>query len=197
MIGALPETLTVCGVDYPIRSDYRNVLQIFEAFSDPDLTQDEKWTVAIYLIFECFSCSDDVDEAVDGGFSLDEAVEQIGWFISAGQRLGKKEELPTYDWEQDEQMIFSEVNKVAGEETRELPYLHWWTFLGYFNGIGEGNFSFIVGIRSKLNKHKKLEKHEREFLNENKELVKLQKRMTKEEIEEEAQRKALLDEVLG
>ncbi len=35
-----------------------------------------------------------------------------------------------------------------------------------------------------------------EFLNSNKELVKLQKRKTKEELEEEAERKAILDEVL-
>ncbi len=197
MIGALPETLTVAGVDYAVCTDYRNVLQVFEAFSDPELTQEEKWIVATYLLFEAFSCADDVLEAAESGFDLKEAVEQIGWFISAGQRLGKKEELPTYDWNQDEQMIFSAVNKVAGKETRELPYLHWWTFLGYFNEIGGGNFSFIVGIRSKLNKHKKLEKHEREFLNNNREVVKLQKRKTKEELEEEAERKALLDEVLG
>ncbi len=197
MIGALPETLTVGGVDYPIRSDYRNVLYVFEAFSDPELTQEEKWIVAIYLLFEPFTCDDDVLETVENGFNVDEAVKQIIWFISAGKESGDKKEFPVYDWEQDEQMIFSEVNKVAGKETREEEYLHWWTFLGYFNGIGEGNFSFIVGIRSKLNNHKKLEKHEREFLNKNKKLVELQKRMTKEELEEEAERKALLDEVLG
>ena len=47
MIGALPETLTVGGEEYPIRTDYRNVLQVFEAFQDPELTQEEKWIVVI------------------------------------------------------------------------------------------------------------------------------------------------------
>jgi len=197
MIGALPETLTVEGVDYKIRPDYRDVLQVFEAFSDPELTQEEKWIVAMYLIFECFSCADDVIEAIENGFNVSEAMKQMSWFISAGAPEKDIVELPVYSWIQDEQMIFSEVNKVAGKETRELPYLHWWTFLGYFNGIGEGTFSFIVSIRDKLNKGKKLEKHEREFLNRNKELVKLHKRKTKEELEQEAERKALLDEVLG
>ncbi len=197
MIGALPETLTVGGVDYPIRSDYRNVLQVFEALNDPDLTQSEKGIVMVYLLFDDFSCDDDVLAAVENGFDIAEAYRQISWFISAGRPEKETLEKSVYNWEQDEQMIFSAVNKVAGRETRELPYLHWWTFLGYFNEIGEGNFSFIVGIRDKLNNHKKLEKHEREFLNKNKELVELQKRMTKEELEEEAERKALLDEVLG
>ncbi|MBD5543742.1 MAG: hypothetical protein HDR01_05755 [Lachnospiraceae bacterium] len=197
MIGTLPEHLTVGDTDYPIRSDYRNVLQIFEAFNDPELEPAEKWIVAIYLLFEDFSCADDVLEALENGFPIEEAMKQINWFISAGKVPGKETELPVYDWAQDEQMIFSAVNKVAGKETRELEYLHWWTFLGYFNEVGEGTFSFIVGIRNKLNKGKKLEKHEKEFLSHNKELVKLEKPKSKEEQEQEDAYNALLDEVLG
>lgn len=197
MIGALPEVLTVGGEDYPIRTDYRNVLQVFEAFQDPELTQEEKWIVAIYLLFENFSCDDDVLEAAQDGFDLGKAMKQISWFISAGQPEKQVLEQPTYNWTQDEQMIFSAVNKVAGRETRELEYLHWWTFLGYFNEVGEGTFSFVVGIRHKLNKGKKLEKHEKEFLSHNKELVQLKKPLTKEEQEQEDAYNALLDEVLG
>ncbi len=197
MIGALPETLTVGGEEYSIRTDYRNVLQVFEAFQDPELTQEEKWIVAIYLLFEDFSCADDVLEAAQNGFDLDEAMKQISWFISAGQPEKQVLEQPTYNWTQDEQMIFSAVNKIAGRETRELEYLHWWTFLGYFNEVGEGTFSFIVGIRNKLNKGKKLEKHEKEFLSHNKELVLMKKPLTKEEQEQEDAYKSLLDEVLG
>lgn len=197
MIGALTEVLTVGGEDYPIRTDYRNVLQVFEAFQDSELTQEEKWIVAIYLLFEDFSCDDDVLEAAQDGFDLGEAMKQISWFISAGQPEKQVLEQPTYNWTQDEQMIFSAVNKVAGRETRELEYLHWWTFLGYFNEVGEGTFSFIVGIRHKLNKGKKLEKHEKEFLSHNKELVLMKKPLTKEEQEQEDAYKSLLDEVLG
>lgn len=197
MIGALPETLMVGGKDYPIRTDYRNVLQVFEAFQDPELTQEEKWIVAIYLLFEDFACDDDVLEAAQDGFDLGEAMKQIAWFISAWQPEKQVLEQPTYNWTQDEQMIFSAVNKVAGRETRELEYLHWWTFLGYFNEVGEGTFSFIVGIRHKLNKGKKLEKHEKEFLSHNKEIVLMKKPLTKEEQKQEDAYKSLLDEVLG
>ena len=197
MIGALPEVLTVGGEDYPIRTDYRNILQVFEAFQDPDLQPEEKWIVAIYLLFEDFSCDDDVLQAAQNGFDLEEAMKQISWFISAGQPEKQVLEQPTYNWTQDEQMIFSAINKVAGRETRELEYLHWWTFLGYFNEVGEGTFSFIVGIRHKLNKGKKLEKHEKEFLSHNKELVLMKKPLTKEEQEQEDAYKSLLDEELG
>lgn len=197
MIGALPEVLTVGGEDYSIRTDYRNILQVFEAFQDPDLHPEEKWIVAIYLLFEDFSCADDVLEAAQDGFDLGEAMKQISWFISAGQPEKQVLEQPTYNWRQDEQIIFSAVNKVAGREIRELEYLHWWTFLGYFNEVGEGTFSFIVGIRNKMNKGKKLEKHEKEFLAHNKELVLMKKPLTKEEQEQEDAYNSLLDEVLG
>lgn len=197
MIGALPETLSVCGVEYPIRTDYRNVLQVFEAFSSTELYDQEKIIVSTYLIFEDFSCDDDVWEAVKNGFDINEAQEQIKWFISEGLPDGINLEKPVYSWVQDEQIIFSAVNKVAGKETRELEYLHWWTFMGYFRELGEGTFSFVTGIRHKLNKGKKLEKHEKEFLFQNKELVKLEKPKTREEQEQEDEYKALLDEVLG
>ncbi len=200
MIGALPGELTVGGVEYTIRTDYRNVLQVFEAFQNPDLTDIEKWEVAIYMMFECFSHYDDAFEASEEGFyvegaeepfQVDEAQKQISWFISAGQPEKQVLEKPTYNWKQDEQIIFSAVNKVAGKEIRELGYLHWWTFLGYFNEVGEGTFSFIVGIRHKLNKGKKLEKHEQEYLNNNEEIVKLIRCKTREELEVEAHYKEI------
>ncbi len=199
MIGSLPETLTICDHDYPIRADYRNVLQTFLAFNDPELEMSEKWIVAIYLLFADFSCADDVKEAVQKGFDVNEAIKKILWFISAGKEDGRgdKRELPTYDWLQDEQMIFSAVNNVAKKEVREMEYLHWWTFLGYFNEVGEGTFSYVVGIRNKLNRGKKLEKHEREFLKNHKDLVVLKKKLSQEEQEQEDAFRSMLDDVIG
>ena len=197
MIGVLPETLTVCGEEYSIRSDYRNVLQVFEAFSDPELEQGEKWTVAIYLLFEAFSCADDMEMAMQDGFDVNEAARQITRFISMGKETKKDRELPVYDWVQDEQMIFSAVNKVAGKEVREVEYMHWWTLAGYLNGVDKDDiWTFIVGIRDKLNRGKKLEKHEREFYRKNRDLVFIRQPKTEEELEQEAERRAILDEVL-
>ena len=197
MIGVLPEALIIDNEYYSIRADYRNVLQVLEVFQDLEHVQEEKWIVTFYLLFEKFSSPDDVIQAAEEGFNIEEAVDQVLWFISAGQPEKEVLEAPTYSWKQDEQIIFAAVNKVAGREIRELEYLHWWTFLCYFYEIGEGTFSFVVGIRHKLNKGKKLEKHEKEFLNNNKRLVKLDKPKTKKEQEQEEAYQALLDEVLG
>ena len=197
MIGGLPETLTVGGREYPIRTDYRDVLQVLEAFSDEELEHIEKWIVAVYLLFEDFSCADDVLEAVEDGFDLGEAVGQISWFLSVGKPEEKDRDAPLYNWKQDEQMIFAAVNKVAGREVREADYMHWWTISGYVNSVDKDDFwTFVISIRDKLNKKKKLEKNEREFLNKNRELVILEKRKTREEQELEMRYKALLNRML-
>lgn len=198
MIGCLPETLEVCGIERPIRSDYRNVLQVFEMFDDPDFGQRDKWEMAIYLIFADFSCADDVEAAVLDGFDVNEAAERLVWFISAGDMNRREKQLPVYSWVKDEQMIFSAVNKVCGgREVRSDPYIHWWTFLGYFNEVEEGTFSFVVRIRDKLNKGKKLEKHEQEFYRKNRDMVDMKLPLDKEEIEQREKNDAFWDEVIG
>ena len=59
--------------------------------------------------------------------------------------------------------------------------MHWWTFLGYFSEIGEGLFSQVINIRTKKSKGKKLEKWEREFYNEHKEMIDLKRVISAEE----------------
>ena len=136
-------------------------------------------------------------EAVEDGFDLGEAVGQISWFLSVGKPEEKDRDAPLYDWKQDEQMIFAAVNKVAGREVREADYMHWWTISGYVNSVDKDDFwTFVISIRDKLNKKKKLEKNEREFLNKNRELVILEKRKTREEQELEMRYKALLNRML-
>lgn len=197
MIGALPETLTVGDRDYLIRADYRNALQVYEAFNDPEFEIGEQWIMAIYLLFEEFTCADDVEEAFRNGFDVNEAAAQINWYLSVGRSCSKDTEKPVYSWAQDEQMIFAAVNAVAGREVREEEYMHWWTFSGCMSEIGEDTLTFIVSIRDKINRGKKLESHEREFYQRNKELVDIRKPKSRKELQEDAAYEAYLTEHLG
>ena len=95
----------------------------------------------------------------------------------------KLKQLPvkTIDWEQDEGLIFPEINRAAGGEVRALDYLHWWTFLGYFSSMGECLYSQVLNIRQKRAKGKKLEKWEQEFFRSHKELIVIREKLTAEE----------------
>lgn len=173
MIGRLPQSLNIDGKEYDIRTDFRDCLLILSAFNDMDLKQEEKIRVMIEILYK---------EIPD---NIPEAIEKAVWFLNCGNTVGKPHtSKPVYDFEHDEQIMFASLNHVAGRELRLDEYVHFWTFIGYFNEIGEGTFSTVVSIRSKKQKGKKLEKYEQEYYEKNKELIDLPKKYTQEEQEE-------------
>lgn len=175
MIGILPKSLDVCGTAFPIETDYRNILVFLAACSDPDLSPEQKLEVLVKRLYR-----DGFRRIPSGG--MEEAVRQAKWFVDCGQEDdGKKPARKVMDWEQDEAIFFPAINKVAGMETRAAPYIHWWTFSGYFMEIEEGTFSTVLGIRQKRAKGKKLEKWEQEFYRNNKMLCDIKKRYSEEE----------------
>ena len=131
MLGELPKKLNINGTDWTIRSDFRVVLTIFQAMNDAELDDAEKITVMLECLYKNFLSMKKED--------YEEAMKKALWFINGGkdEQISKNKEKKILDWEQDEQIIFSAVNKVAGKETSGCSYIHWWTFLGYFSEIGE------------------------------------------------------------
>ena len=166
MLGQLPTTLTINGKLYRIRTDFRNILRIFEAFADKDLSDKEKMLVCLRRMFVDFSKLPYDD--------YKEAYEQVYWFIGCGKPEEKRPPVRTFNWIKDEPLMFPAVNKAAGLEVRAVPYLHWWTFMGYFESIdAESLFGTVLSIRQKKARGKKLEKYEREFMQNNKALMAL------------------------
>lgn len=176
MIGALPRELTVNGHVYPIRTDYRDCLTILSAFNDRNLSDEEKIAITLMILYKEQVANEDVAEA----------YKQAIWFLNLGDTVTKPQtSAPLYSWSQDEQLIFSAVNKVAGKEVRAEEYMHFWSFMGLFNEIGEGAFSTVVSIRNKKRKNKQLEKWEKEFYRNNKDMVDLKVQLTQAEQEEQ------------
>ena len=177
MIGGwgLPINAEIGGKVYPINSDFRDVLEVVEWLNKPDDDEMTRLYVALSLFYEQFesmpqSC-------------YDEAVKWMMDFIALGEEDDVKRRPKLFDWEQDRNVIVSEINKVAGQEVRSLDFLHWWTFVGYFNCIGEGQFSMIVSVRDKIQRGKTLERYEREFYNRNRIRVDFKRKYTQEEDE--------------
>lgn len=167
MLGQLPKTLEIRGKSYPIDTDFRNILQIVCALNAKELRDDEKVYILLRRLF------DDPDSIPKDAY--DDALKAAYDFIDCGKHEdGKKPGPKIVDWNQDEQMIFAAVNKVAGREVRDIPHMHWWTFLGYYQSVDrEDLFSLVVSIRQKKAKGKKLEDFEREFFNANRELFRV------------------------
>lgn len=172
MIGRLPHSLTVCGHEYAIRTDYRVALLIFEAFNDADLSPTEKAITAVECLY-----TDQIPAE-----HLPEAIRRAYWYLDGGDVPHDGIESPrVFDWTQDAHMIFPAVNRAAGCEVRSVEPLHWWTFLGYFQAIDEGLFSTVISIRRKRATGKKLADYEKDFCRQHPNLIKLKHNLTPEE----------------
>ena len=167
---ALPTTLTVAGTDYPIHGDFRDILEIFGVLQDESLPEFIRWYTALVLFYE-----GEIPPQ-----HRQEAMETMADFFRAGAEESAGGE-SLLDWQQDAPLIAADINKVACQEVRALPFVHWWTFLGWFHAIGEGQLSTVVTIRDKLRRGKKLEEQEREFYRVNRGLVERKKRLSPEE----------------
>lgn len=169
-IYGLPKTAAIGGKEYPINTDFRDILEIVGFLTDTTRPDYMRWQIALGLFYD----ADIPDEYQT------EAMEFMSEFISYGEtdtQPGPK----LLDWKQDAHIIIGDINKVAVMEVREAKYLHWWTFLSYFYGIGEGQLSTIISIRSKKSSGRKLEKWEEEFYKKNKKRIDFQKAKTQED----------------
>lgn len=183
----LPTSMNVGGVDYAVNSDYRDILDIISRLTDTDVSERERAFVCLALFYEDYKS---IPQSL-----YEDAAQQMYIFINCGvvdDEMDKRPRPQQIDWEQDQNIIVADVNKIAGTEIRALPYLHWWTFIAYFNAIGEGQLATIVSIREKVRKGKKLEKWEKEFYQNNKHRIDLKPKLSAEDIAEKERLKELL-----
>lgn len=163
----IPTSIFINDIELKIRNrgDYRMVLDCFSALNDVELSKSERVLAALIIFYEDFN---DLDTIANYAH-IEEAIKQMYWFFNCGddKGVGANRHHKLIDWQNDQQLIASAVNRVANTEIRALEYLHWWTFMGYYLAIGESPLATVVGIRSKLSEGKKLEKYEKKFKNDN------------------------------
>lgn len=172
MIYDLPNSLSICGTEYEIRTDFREILGIFEILNNAELTEQERGFLALLFFYRDFQ-----NMPTD---HYQEAIRKLFWFINGGDDSECAESRQkVVDWEQDFKYIVAPINKTLGYEVRAIPYnsetntggVHWWTFLSAYMEIGDCTFSQIVRIRSLRAKGKKLDKADQEFYKKNRHLV--------------------------
>ena len=181
-----PTSLNIGDVDYEIRTDYRAVLDLLTALSDPDLTDDDPQMTAYMqsrVILEIMfpDCDNIPTEHIQEALEKDAEIIDMG--ISDDRKKPK-----TMDWEQDAPILIPAINKVLNCEIRAQKYMHWWTFLGAYMEIGESLFSNVIHIRQKKAKGKKLEKWELDFYKENQSLIDFKQKSQRSEEEKDALR---------
>lgn len=180
----LPKTVTVAGVEYSIRTDYRDILTICTALTDPELDSHDRAEVLLNIFYL------ELKEIPQEHYQ--EAIERCFWFINCGNEEEKNQRPAPklVDWEHDFRYIVASINRVIGQEVREAEHLHWWTFIAAYYEIGDCLFAQIVRIRSLLAKGKTLDKADAAWYRENRSMVDIKTTYSEAE-------KAVMDHWLG
>jgi hypothetical protein len=182
MIYSLPYYVEIGNTRINIRNncDFRVVLDAIAALNDEELDNHQKIVTALYIFYG----EEELNKIVD----FEEAARQMMIVINGGKEDdGEEEESKPVlmDWQHDFPQLVPPINKALGYDVRTPnKFTHWWTLLGGYSEIdGECTFANIMTIRNKRRKGKKLEKWEEEFYRENRKMIDLPMRMTKEERE--------------
>ena len=164
----IPTNIVIEDRQFNIREggDYRMVLDCFSILNDTELDKQERIIGCLIIFYE------DFDEPIDI-YMLEEdlistLISKMFDFFNCGQPEENRKNSPRLiNWEKDEQLVCSAVNRVACQEIRAVKYMHWWTFMGYYMAIGESSLATVVSIRYKIVHGKKLEKYEQQFKKDN------------------------------
>lgn len=123
----LPTSVTVCGQEFAIRSDYRAVLDAISALRDPELSPQEQTLACLEILYPDWKRLPDLSAAAQAAMV----------FINCGKPVEAAVPKPALvDWDTDAAIMAPAVDKVLGYSCRRCAYLHWWEFIGHLAASG-------------------------------------------------------------
>lgn len=173
MMYDLPKSVSVCGTEYAIETDYRTILDIFQIINAPELSAEEK-NIGILGVFYPDFCTMPVEH-------FEEALKQFSIFANCGNAIPEKKSPKLMDWEQDFPLLIAPINRIAGKEVRAVEYLHWWTFISMYQEIGDCYFAHVVRIRDLKKRGKLSDKSDKEFYRKNRDVIDIKRKYSEED----------------
>lgn len=152
LIDLLPTSLTVCGAEKQINSDFRIALLFESLMDDPEISNEDKIIQAVELFFV------DLPETKE---ELTESIEQLLWFYRCGKepneymkrKAEKKKdsnikEPRIYDINYDDDYIYAAFMQQYKINLNQIEYMHWWEFRALFKALtNETEFVKIMEYR--------------------------------------------------
>lgn len=178
LIDLLPTTVDIEGIEYEINSDFRASILFELLMQDVEIEDEEKIIQALQLYYK--KCPKNIDEAIN----------KMLWFYSCGKENALKADSKTgsssekiYDFDYDDEYIYSAFLDQYGIDLNEIEYLHWWKFKAMFKALKEDNeIVKIMGYRS-IDLSKVEDKKQKEFYKKMKKIYEIPIAISKDEKE--------------
>ena len=133
LIDLIPKSVEIDGIEYEIRTDFR-ISMLFEMMmQDEELEDNEKVIRALNLYYPIIPPD------------RNKAISKIIWFYRCGKDTvkssnnSKGEGVKIYDYEYDDDYIYSAFLSQYGVDLQDIKYLHWWKFKAMFKSLNEDN----------------------------------------------------------
>jgi len=179
LLDLLPSIVILDDEEYVIRSDFRISIMFELMMADRELSDEQKIKRALKLYYPKIPRD------------INEAMEKILWFYrcgkdmikSSGNNNGQGKSGQIYDFNFDDDYIYSAFLDQYGIDLQDVADLHWWKFKAMFKSLKKDNeIVKIMGYRS-VDLNKINDKEERSRYKELKDLFKIQGHANKDETE--------------
>lgn len=146
LIDAVPKHITIDKIDYDIDTNFRIWIMFEQLLLDDSIDDSEKGQRAFNMIF--FDKKPDL---------TDKAVNEIINFYCCGKDTEKENHSEKsvsnieriYDYDVDDEYIYSAFLQQYGINLQTVKYLHWWEFKALFKGLKEDcKIVEIMGYRA-------------------------------------------------
>ena len=133
LIDLVPESVEIDRTEYKIRTEFRVSILVEMMMQDEELSNEEKLLKALELYYPIIP--DNVEEAID----------KIKWFYRCGKDIVKSnneshgESVKIYDYEYDDDYIYSAFLSQYNIDLQDIRHLHWWKFKAMFKSLNEDN----------------------------------------------------------
>ena len=129
----LPESVSLCGRSYPIKTDFKVWLKFHEIITDKGKSPAEKFTDAVLCCFDPHQCKNLPDSY--------EETRSVLFSFFAGIPKGKGETKTAekvFDFKEDADLIFTSFFQEYGIDLSESS-MHWYKFLALLEGLSENS----------------------------------------------------------
>lgn len=171
LIDLAPKEIKINNKTYKINSDFRVCILFEMMLNDNEVPQDLIPLQALQLFYPVLPEPEDYIEAIN----------KILWFYSGGkenkevgnQSSKKSNYEAIYDFDFDDEYIYSAFLSTYGIDLQDIKYLHWWKFKALFKGLPEETkIMQIIKYRS-IDLSSIKDKDEKEFYKKMKKIYKL------------------------
>ncbi len=188
MFNVLLDEMPTTWNGYPINTDFRIGIQVSQCVQDEELTESERFSTALGLVFSGVAPS-----------TIEEALECLNWYMTGFShdniKGGKAQNI--MDWDIDQWRIYSAFKSQYNIDLN-ADNLHWFSFMGMLANLEECSFTRVMEIRQKKITSK-MSPEEKKALKEAKKIyaLKTPDNLSAEEKEKEQEALAEFNKMLG